>query len=46
MKKFLLGLLAGLVLAGLTTVILFFVMVRLGDRRPAIADGSTLILRL
>jgi hypothetical protein len=46
MKKFLLGLLAGLVLAGLTAVILFFVMVRMGDRRPVIADGSTLVLRL
>ena len=46
MKKFLLGLLAGLVLAGLTAVILFFVMVRMGGRRPAIADGSTLVLRL
>jgi protease-4 len=46
MKKFLLGLVAGLVLAGLSVFILFFILVRLGDRRPVIFDGSTLVLRL
>lgn len=46
MKKFLLGLLCGLVLAGLSVFILFFVMIRLGDRRPVISDASTLVLRL
>jgi protease-4 len=50
MKKFLLGVLAGFVLAGLTAVIVFFAFVRLaasfGDRPVAVADGSTLVLRL
>ncbi len=46
MKKFLLGLAVGFLLAGLTLVILFFALLRAGDRRPAVADGSTLILDL
>jgi protease-4 len=46
MKKFLLGMVVGLVLAGMSLVILVFALARLGDRRPAVADGSTLVLRL
>jgi len=46
MKKFLLGMLVGLVLAGMSLVILVFALARLGDRRPTVADGSTLVLRL
>jgi protease-4 len=46
MKKFLIGLVAGLLLAGLTAVIGFFVAVKLGDSKPSISDGSTLVVRL
>ncbi|MDX2150047.1 MAG: signal peptide peptidase SppA [Bryobacteraceae bacterium] len=46
MKKFLLGLITGLFLAGLTAVIFFFAMLRLGENRPSVADGSTLVLKL
>ncbi len=46
MKKFLLGLLIGLVLAGLTLVVFAFSLARLGSRKPVVADASTLILSL
>jgi protease IV len=46
MKKFLLGLVAGFLLAGLAVVIVVAALARLGSRPPAIADGSTLILKL
>lgn len=46
MKKFLLGLLVGLIIAGLSLVVVGFSLVRLGDKRPSVADGSTLILNL
>jgi protease-4 len=46
MKKFLIGLAAGFVLAGLAVIVTGFAMLRLGDRKPAIAEGSTLVLRL
>src|SRR4030088_456065 len=50
MKKFVIGLVTGILVTGLALVILFFALVRLagsfGDRRPAIADGSTLVLKL
>ena len=46
MKKFLLGLVCGLVLALLTAAILVFALVRLADRTPTIADNSVLMLRL
>ena len=46
MKKFLLGLLAGLLLAGLSVFILFFAAIKLSDTQPTIAQGSTLVLRL
>lgn len=47
MKKFLLGILCGLVLAFVTAVVLSFAMVRFGtEREPAIESGSTLMLRL
>jgi protease-4 len=46
MKKFLIGLLAGMLLTVLTMFVLFFAMVRAGERRPRVADGSTLVLNL
>ncbi len=46
MKKFLIGLIAGLLLAGLTVLILVFSAARLGERAPNVADGTTLIIRL
>ena len=46
MKKFLIGLIAGFLLAGLALVIVGFAMVRLGDRKPQISGGSTLMLKL
>jgi protease-4 len=46
MKKFLIGLITGIVLCGLILVILAFSLIRLGSRPPAIADGSTLIMKL
>jgi protease-4 len=46
MRKFLLGIVVGLALAGMSVVILVFALARLGDRRPMVADGSTLVLRL
>src|SRR4051794_13766353 len=46
MKKFLLGLFTGLIFVGLGVVVLFFAAVRLGENRPAISDGSTLVMRL
>jgi protease IV len=46
MKKFLIGLFTGLVLALLTGVILFFSVLRLGDRKIPVADGTTIVLKL
>lgn len=46
MKKFLLGLVVGLVLAVLSGVVIVASLARLGDRRPSVASNSALILRL
>lgn len=46
MKKFLIGLLTGLVVAGLSMVVLAFSLLRFGDTTPRISSGSTLILTL
>ncbi|MGH9672076.1 MAG: signal peptide peptidase SppA [Bryobacteraceae bacterium] len=46
MKKFLIGLVCGIMLAGLAVVIVVFSFIRMGERRPDIADGSTLVLQL
>ena len=50
MKNFLLGVFTGLFVAVLGGIILFFVAVRIAasfqDRKPTVADGSTLILKL
>lgn len=46
MKKFLLGLLCGMVLAALVAVIFAFSLVRMTDTKPTVANGSTLVLRL
>jgi len=46
MKKFFIGLVAGLLLAGLTVFIGFFVVIKLGDSRPSLSDDSTLLVKL
>jgi protease-4 len=46
MLKFLLGILCGLVLAGIIGVIFVFSAIRLSERRPTVADNSVLMLRL
>src|SRR5258707_7087285 len=46
MKKFLIGIITGILLAFLCGFILAFSLVRFSDRRPSVADGSTLILNL
>jgi protease-4 len=47
MLKFVLGVITGLLLAGLAVIIVVFAAIRMGgDRKPAIADSSTLVLRL
>lgn len=46
MKKFLLGLLVGLILTFLTAVIIVFSAIRFGESKPTIADGSTMLLKL
>ncbi|MBE0660247.1 MAG: signal peptide peptidase SppA [Bryobacteraceae bacterium] len=46
MKKFLLGVLAGLLAAGMVAVIVIFAAMRLGQREPSLPDGFVLNLRL
>ena len=46
MKKFLLGLITGLVLAALTLVVMFLAAAGAAQRRPPIRDSSTLVLNL
>ncbi|HYP05454.1 MAG TPA: signal peptide peptidase SppA [Bryobacteraceae bacterium] len=46
MKKFVIGILTGLILAVLTGVVFIFSAMRLGERRPDVPDGATLVLRL
>ena len=46
MKKFLIGLAAGVLLAALTGVVLLFALLRVGERRPSVSEGSTLVLEL
>ena len=46
MKKFLLGILCGVVIAALASIVLVFAVVRFSDRKPTVADGSTLVVRL
>ncbi len=46
MKKFLLGLLAGIVFCLLSSFVLFFALIRFGGRPPSISRGSTLVLNL
>ncbi len=50
MKNFLIGLVVGIVLSGLTLLILAFAMVRFagsfGDRPVTVADGATIVLKL
>ncbi len=46
MTKFLIGVLTGIILAGLILVIGVFALASVGEKTPAIQAGSTLILRL
>jgi protease-4 len=46
MQKFLLGILAGLILAFLAGVVFVFSLARLGDRKPSVPGDSALMLRL
>ena len=46
MKKFLIGLATGLVLAAVTMLLAVLAIARLGSGRPTVADGSTLVLKL
>lgn len=46
MKKFFLGLLAGIVFCALSAFVLFFAAVRFGNRPPSISSGTTLVLNL
>ena len=46
MKKFVIGVCTGLLLAFLTGVVIVFSAFRLGERRPTIPEGATLLLNL
>jgi protease-4 len=46
MRKFALGVLVGLLFAGLVVVIVAAAAMRFGERPPVVADGSTLVLHL
>ena len=46
MKKFLLGILVGLLLCGMAGVIFFFASIRFTDRKPEIPKAATLVLKL
>ncbi len=46
MKKFLIGLITGFVLAGLFVLIIAFALVRIGSRQPTVAEGSTLVMKI
>src|SRR5687768_7247142 len=46
MKKFIIGLLAGIILTGLAGVVFVFSLMRFGERRPVVTEGSTLVLHL
>ena len=46
MKKFLLGVLAGLIVAGMTVVVIVFATIRLGQREPSVPDRFVLNVRL
>jgi protease-4 len=46
MAKFLIGVVTGVILAGLFVIIAVFALARMRDKTPSIADGSTLVLEL
>jgi protease-4 len=46
MKKFLIGVVAGLLLAGLAGVIVIFALLRLGSAKPSIPESAAMVLRL
>jgi protease-4 len=46
MKKFLIGNFVGLVFSFLAGIVVLFSLIRFGERKPSIPDGSTLVVRL
>ncbi|HYM09744.1 MAG TPA: S49 family peptidase, partial [Bryobacterales bacterium] len=46
MVKFLLGVLTGIILVGLFLIIAVFALLRVREKPPTVADGSTLVLEL
>lgn len=46
MKKFLLGILAGIVIAGVASVVLVFALVRWSAQKPQVADSGLLVMNL
>lgn len=46
MKKFLIGLVVGLALAGMFVLIAVLAMAKLGDQKPTVAKDATLVMRL
>ncbi|MBC7928612.1 MAG: signal peptide peptidase SppA [Bryobacteraceae bacterium] len=46
MRKFLLGILTGLILTVLSVIVLVFSAARFGENRPTISDNATLVLNL
>ena len=46
MKRFIIGVIAGFLLAGFAALIVVLSLIRIGQRRPSIEDGSTLIVKL
>src|SRR5579884_1556328 len=46
MKRFIIGVITGILFAGFVGFIIVLSLLRLGQRKPAVEEGSTLILRL
>jgi protease IV len=46
MKRFLLGVLAGVVIAGVAVVVLFFASLKLADRTPSVPERFVLVVRV
>lgn len=46
MKRFLLGILAGVLIAGVSVVVLFFAGLKLADRKPSVPERFALVVRL
>lgn len=46
MKRFLLGVLAGVIIAGVSVIVLFFASLKLADRKPGVPDRFALVVPL